>query len=172
MQWIPICDTRFTERNAEVVCRELGFSDLNVFLDFGQRIEYHEDSLTRLIYWPEPYQCTGNEKKLSHCHIRMNGQIYGHKYGCDWKAPNFAFVHCGEKNLKQGEFWGGIRFSVKNFEQELFHQHIHDAVTHSTIRKHESVLQYVQVRHKKRKLRQNFYVCFFPLDNRCWYTPQ
>ena len=100
MQWVPICDTRFTERNAEVVCRELGFSDLNVFLDFGQRIEYHENSLTRLIYWPEPYQCTGNEKKLSHCPIRMNGQIYGHKYGCSWKAPNFAFVHCGEKNLK------------------------------------------------------------------------
>merc|ERR1719422_2043683 len=75
----------------------------------------------------------------------MNGQIYGHKYGCNWKAPNFAFVHCGDKNLEQGEFWGGIRFSVKNFEQELFHEHIHDAVTHSTIKRHESVLQYVQI---------------------------
>ena len=77
MQWVPICDTRFTERNAETVCRQLGFSDLNVYLDFGQRIEYNENSLSRLIYWPEPYQCTGKEKRLSHCPIRMNGQIYG-----------------------------------------------------------------------------------------------
>ena len=156
MQWVPICDTRFTERNAEVVCRELGFSDLNVFLDFGQRIEYHENSLTRLIYWPEPYQCTGKEAKLSHCPIRMNGQIYGHKYGCNWKAPNFAFVHCGEKNLEKGEFWGGIRFSVKNFEQELFHEHIHDAVTHSTIKRHESVLQYVQVMNENKVKKKYF----------------
>ena len=146
MQWVPICDTRFTERNAEVVCRQLGFSDLDVFLDFEQRIEYNENSLKRLIYWPEPYQCTGKENRLSHCHIRMNGQIYGHKYGCDWKGKDFAFVHCGKRNLEDyWEYWGGIRFSVKNFEQELFHDHIHDAVTHSTVHKYESVLQYVQV---------------------------
>ena len=127
MQWVPICDTRFTERNAEVVCRQLGFSDLDVFLDFEQRIEYNENSLKRLIYWPEPYQCTGKENRLSHCNIRMNGQIYGHKYGCDWKGKDFAFVHCGKRNLEDyWEYWGGIRFSVKNFEQELFHDHIHD----------------------------------------------
>ena len=59
MQWVPMCDTRFSERNAEVVCRQLGFSNLNVYLDFGQRIEYRADSLSRIIYWPEPYQCTG-----------------------------------------------------------------------------------------------------------------
>ena len=40
MQWVPMCDTRFSERNAEVVCRQLGFSNLNVYLDFDQRIEY------------------------------------------------------------------------------------------------------------------------------------
>lgn len=39
-QWVPICDERFSERNAEVVCRQLGFSTLNVYLDFEQRIEY------------------------------------------------------------------------------------------------------------------------------------
>jgi hypothetical protein len=39
-QWVPICDNRFSERNAEVVCRQLGFSTLNVYLDFEQRIEY------------------------------------------------------------------------------------------------------------------------------------
>ncbi|QQP38368.1 Putative LOC100120269, partial [Caligus rogercresseyi] len=35
-QWVPICDKRFSERNAQVVCRQLGFSDLNVQLDFGK----------------------------------------------------------------------------------------------------------------------------------------
>ena len=39
-QWVPLCDQRFSERNAEVVCRQLGFSTLNVYLDFDQRIEY------------------------------------------------------------------------------------------------------------------------------------
>ena len=63
MQWVPICDTRFTERNAQVVCRQLGFSDLNVHLAFDQRIEYNAQSLIRTIYWPEPYQCTGRERR-------------------------------------------------------------------------------------------------------------
>lgn len=39
-----------------------------------------------------------------------------------------------------------MRFSVKEFEQELFHSRIHDAVTHTSIRRHESILEYVQVR--------------------------
>ena len=39
-QWVPICDERFSERNAEVVCRQLGFSTLNVYMTFDQRIEY------------------------------------------------------------------------------------------------------------------------------------
>ena len=146
MQWIPMCDPRFTERNAEVICRQLGFSDLNVFLNFDQRIEYHEESLSRIIYWPEPFQCSGRERRLSHCPIRMNGQIYGHDYGCNWKGKEFAFIHCGERNLDNSmEYWGGVRFSVKNFEQDLFHEHIHDAVTHSQVKKSESVLQYVQI---------------------------
>lgn len=37
MQWVPMCDTRFSERNAQVVCKQLGFSELNVFMDFDQR---------------------------------------------------------------------------------------------------------------------------------------
>ena len=110
--------------------------------------------MNRIIYWPEPFQCDGKEEKLSHCQIRMNGQIYnndpyGRKYTCSWESDQFAFVQCGERNLKQGEYWGGVRFSVKNFEQELFHDYIHDAVnTHSTIHRTESVLQYVQVKSK------------------------
>ena len=146
MQWVPLCDKRFSERNAEVVCRQLGFSNLNVFLDFDRRIEYHAQSINRIIYWPEPYQCTGRESRLSHCDLRMNGQIYGHLYGCDWEGTDFVFVNCGETNLDSDyEYWGGVRFSVKEFEQELFHSRIHDAVTHSSHKKHESILEYVQI---------------------------
>ena len=36
-------------------------------------------------------------------------------------------------------------FSVKEFEQELFHSRIHDAVTHTSARHHESILEYVQI---------------------------
>ena len=76
----------------------------------------------------------------------MNGQIYGHLYGCDWEGTDFVFVNCGETNLdSEYEYWGGVRFSVKEFEQELFHSRIHDAVTHSSHHKHESILEYVQV---------------------------
>ena len=115
-------------------------------------MKYNENSLSRIIYWPEPFQCTGKEAKLSNCGIRMNGQIYndnpyGRKYTCNWQSKSFAFVHCGKRNLEQGDYWGGVRFSVKNFEQELFHEHIYDAVhdNHDTIKKKASVMQYVQV---------------------------
>ncbi len=64
---------------------------------------FRADSLTRIIYWPEPYQCTGKEPRLAHCDLRMNGQIYGHKYGCDWEGKNFVFLHCGKENLDQGK---------------------------------------------------------------------
>ncbi|XP_040574739.1 protein bark beetle [Lepeophtheirus salmonis] len=145
-QWVPICDKRFSERNAQVVCRQLGFSDINVHLDFGKRIEYHINSLTRIIVWPEPYQCMGKEPSLAQCDIRMNGQIYGHTYGCDWKGSDFAFIHCGDENLPDHyDHWGGIRFSVKEFEQELFHTRVHDAVTHSTLHYHESILEYIEI---------------------------
>ena len=76
----------------------------------------------------------------------MNGQIYGHQYQCNWEGKDFVFLHCGENNLQQDyEYWGGIRFSVKEFEEELFHSRIHDAVTHKSVHRHESILEYVQI---------------------------
>jgi hypothetical protein len=59
LQWVPICDSRFTERNAEVVCRELGMDTINVYTHHGTRVEFHPNSLTRIWSWPEPLQCTG-----------------------------------------------------------------------------------------------------------------
>jgi len=59
LQWIPMCDNRFTERNVQVICRQLGFDHMNVFFDFGRRIEYHYNSLRRIRKWPDPFQCVG-----------------------------------------------------------------------------------------------------------------
>lgn len=49
MQWVPVCDDKFTERNAQVVCKELGFDSLNVRFNLGPRVEFHPNSLTRLV---------------------------------------------------------------------------------------------------------------------------
>lgn len=58
LQWIPLCDTRFTERNAQVVCRQLGFEPLNVYVSRDRRYELHPGSLSRIWSWPEPLQVT------------------------------------------------------------------------------------------------------------------
>lgn len=60
-QWVPICDRRFTEQNARVVCRQLGIETFNEYQSFGRRWEFHLTSLTRVRHWPEPIQCTGNQ---------------------------------------------------------------------------------------------------------------
>ena len=56
LQWIPICDARFTERNAQVACRQLGFEPLNVYVSRDRRYELHPGSLSRVWSWPEPIQ--------------------------------------------------------------------------------------------------------------------
>jgi hypothetical protein len=33
----------------------------------------------------------------------MNGQIYGHKYACNWEGKGFVFLHCGRENLDEGD---------------------------------------------------------------------
>ncbi|XP_067009482.2 protein bark beetle [Anabrus simplex] len=145
MQWVPVCDERFTERNAQVVCRELGFEPLDVYFDHGTRVEYHPNSLTRIWSWPEPLQCKGDENRLEECAIRLNGQLYGHKHECSWNSK-FVFIHCGPKNLDSEQtFWGGIRFANGEFEQNLYEHRIHDVVTHQTTQRTESILEYVNI---------------------------
>lgn len=56
LQWIPLCDTRFTERNAQVACRQLGHDSLNVYVSYDRRYELHPGSLIRVWSWPEPLQ--------------------------------------------------------------------------------------------------------------------
>lgn len=145
LQWVPMCDNRFTERNAQVVCRELGFDPINVFFAYDRRVEYHSNSLSRIWSWPEPLQCVGTEERYEDCPIRLNGQLYGHRHECKWDSE-FVFIHCGERNLEENfDYWGGIRFVNPEFEYSLFEHRIHDHHTHETLKKPESQLRHVQI---------------------------
>lgn len=70
LQWTPICDPRFTERDAQVVCRQLGFSTLNVFVRRGPRPDMDPTLITRISDWPESLECTGTETSLGECDLR------------------------------------------------------------------------------------------------------
>ncbi|CAH2236667.1 jg20886 [Pararge aegeria aegeria] len=145
LQWVPMCDNRFTERNAQVVCRELGFDPINVFFAHDRRVEYHSNSLSRIWSWPEPLQCVGTEEHYEDCPIRLNGQLYGHRHECKWDS-DFIFIHCGSRNLDENlDYWGGIRFTNPEFEYSLYEHRIHDHHTHETLKKAESQLKHLQI---------------------------
>lgn len=59
LQWVPLCDSRFSERNAQVVCRQLGFEHYSAWVDHGPRLEFDRNSLSRIWSYPEPLQCSG-----------------------------------------------------------------------------------------------------------------
>ena len=125
-QWVPICDRRFTEQNARVVCRQLGVETFSEFQGFGRRWELQLTSLSRIRHWPEPIQCSGAESRLDDCEIRMNGgQLYNDdhdQWSCSWDSDQFVFIDCGDKSSSSSStshYWGGIRFSVASFEDSL-----------------------------------------------------
>ncbi|XP_011334038.1 protein bark beetle isoform X2 [Ooceraea biroi] len=145
LQWIPICEKRFTERNAQVACRQLGYDTLNVYVSYDRRYELHPGSLTRVWSWPEPLQCSGKEQSLEECQIRLNGQLFGHRHECSWDGQ-FVFLHCGKRNLDDAyDYWGGIRIANSEFEHHLYEHRIHDVVTHETVRRIESILKYINI---------------------------
>ncbi|XP_054261454.1 protein bark beetle-like isoform X2 [Macrosteles quadrilineatus] len=145
LQWVPLCDSRFSEHNARVVCRQMGLESLNAWVSRGPRVEFHPNSLTRIWSWPEPVQCSGDEKRLEDCEIRLNGQLHGKRHTCAWNS-NFVFVRCGQRNLPPDqEYWGGIRFANEEFEQSVFEGRVHDVVTHETVRRSESVIEYTNI---------------------------
>ncbi|KAF6211152.1 hypothetical protein GE061_014267 [Apolygus lucorum] len=142
-QWVPVCDSRFSERNAEVTCRQLQRDTLDIFVGRDRRYELHPGDTSRIWSWHEPLQCTGEEKRLEDCEVRLNGQVYGHIHRCNWD-DQFVFVRCGPKKLYNN--WGGVRFANSDFEQSEFENRIHDVVTHTTLFKSESVMEFVVVK--------------------------
>lgn len=118
LQWVPVCDQRFTERNAEVVCRELGFGTLDVWIDRGYRHDLGPTELSIVNSWPHPLQCTGHEPSFASCEFRLNG--YGeHSYACSPYDQKFVYIHCGEElATPEEDFWGGIRFSVPDHKPQ------------------------------------------------------
>jgi hypothetical protein len=115
-QWMPVCDSRFTERNAQIVCRQLGYSTLNVHLRRGRRLDVDRTLISRVRYWSEPLECSGKEASISQCDIRLNG--YGnYSHVCAHDGEEFVYVYCGPEFLsKSNQDWGGIRFASSSYE--------------------------------------------------------
>ncbi|XP_026687364.1 protein bark beetle-like [Diaphorina citri] len=119
LQWVPLCDSRFSERNAQVVCRQLGFEHYSAWVDHGPRVEFDRNSLSRIWTYPEPLQCSGEESSLDECPIRLNGQMYGRRPMCYWNSQ-FIFIHCKERNVQPNtDYWGGIRYLTEIGEHYL-----------------------------------------------------
>lgn len=117
-QWVPICDPYFTQHNAEVVCKQMGFHPLAAFFTYGVRMEMDPGFISRIVHWPEPKQCTGSEDNFDDCPKRFSG-FSNPTYPCSSSLEEeYVFVYCGRRNLKEGdgEYWGGIRFSTPTFE--------------------------------------------------------
>ncbi|GFY53687.1 protein bark beetle [Trichonephila inaurata madagascariensis] len=113
-QWVPICDARFTERNAQVVCKELGYSTLNVYTSFGPRLDMGPTQTNHIRSWPHPLECVGTESSLIDCEYRLNGYIDNYK--CPYDG-DFVYIYCGPEALLGNEdHWGGVRFSIRSFE--------------------------------------------------------
>ncbi|XP_055855042.1 protein bark beetle isoform X1 [Episyrphus balteatus] len=145
LQWVPICDKRFTERNAQVVCRELGYDPLNVYYGHDRRIEFHTNSLTRIWSWVQPLECKGDENRLEDCTERLNGQLYGRLHECHWN-DEFVFVSCyGNMETDDSTYWGGIRFAHSDFEQNLYENRVHDIRTHGLMTATESRMEHVRI---------------------------
>ncbi|XP_057327444.1 protein bark beetle isoform X2 [Microplitis mediator] len=147
LQWIPLCDIKFTERNGQVACHQLGYDPINTYVNHYRRYEFHPGSLTRIWSWPEPIQCIGNEKNLEECKLRLNDdKLFGNKYNCPWDGK-FVFIHCGKRNLdiKYDNYWGGIRIANSEFENYLYEHRFHDIETHETVRRVESILKYINI---------------------------
>ncbi|VDK79012.1 unnamed protein product, partial [Onchocerca ochengi] len=115
-EWIPSCDREFTIRNAQVVCRELGFGNGNVYEWLTPRWDYNPEIIIRKSY-VVPRQCIGIELKLEQCPIRMNNLSM-------WQCidnEHFNYIHCDEKTILNSDYigsWGGITITHGSIDYE------------------------------------------------------
>lgn len=113
---VPICDRQFTERNAQVVCREKGWETQNAYVWVGPR--YDRDPRVHITkFFSEPRQCTGFELRLSDCDLRLNSDK--NLWVCV-DAEHYVYVHCGLGSALEPKYvgaWGGISFSAPSLEE-------------------------------------------------------
>uniref|UniRef100_A0A158R482 SRCR domain-containing protein n=1 Tax=Syphacia muris TaxID=451379 RepID=A0A158R482_9BILA len=116
-EWIPSCDREFTIRNAQVVCRELGYSSTNTYHWLTPRWEYNP-KLRLVKTYVEPRQCYGNEDALYLCPIRLNGNL------TMWQCmdnEHFNYIYCGNSKSLNSDYignWGGIVFANHGLEYQ------------------------------------------------------
>uniref|UniRef100_A0A1I7XKS0 SRCR domain-containing protein n=1 Tax=Heterorhabditis bacteriophora TaxID=37862 RepID=A0A1I7XKS0_HETBA len=107
---IPSCDRQFTIRNAQVVCRELGFSTMNVYHWLTPRWEYNP-MINIIKTYMEPRECIGNEPTLDRCNLRLSGNT------SSWQCmdnEHFNYIYCGQnKSLDR------YHYNYHNFYQLL-----------------------------------------------------
>uniref|UniRef100_A0A915M244 SRCR domain-containing protein n=1 Tax=Meloidogyne javanica TaxID=6303 RepID=A0A915M244_MELJA len=102
---VPSCDKHFTIRNAQVVCRELGFSSQNAYHWLTPQWSYNPKIRIVKTYM-EPRECRGFEHTL-----RLTALL------TDWQCmdnEHFNYIHCGQDSSLSNEFighWGGITFA-------------------------------------------------------------
>ena len=71
--WGTICDTGWDNRDAKVVCRQLGFSDVGAIAT--TMTHFGQGSGSILI---DDTYCTGTETSLDQCKLTMGGQSCHH----------------------------------------------------------------------------------------------
>ncbi|KAL3080363.1 hypothetical protein niasHT_038403 [Heterodera trifolii] len=114
-EMVPSCDRHFTLRNAQVVCRELGFGPQNAYSWLTPQWDYNPQ-LRILKTYMEPRECRGFERRLESCALRLTATL------SDWQCINseqFNYVHCGPEGALSPDYighWGGITFAKYSLE--------------------------------------------------------
>lgn len=114
-EMVPICDRQFTTRNAQVVCREIGFETLNAYFWVGPRWNW-DPKLHIIKQYSEPRQCFGDESRFADCDLRLTGDTS--LWFCT-DPEHFVYVHCDEERSVEKKYighWGGIFFSAPSIE--------------------------------------------------------
>lgn len=118
-KWNIMCDNKFNEKMAEVVCRQLGFETINVRVRFSHLYDYFIYGFTTYFmkeFWAYTYQCTGDEDSMNQCTKRINYRIMA----CIHKE-DYTFIQCGERNLESMyNYWGNIRFSLSTYQEPVW----------------------------------------------------